>query len=278
PLTVLRRRSNTVNLVSRGSVSVRNNSSRLQSPPPAVPSPRSPSPTPPSPPPPLPQEPCPDDATLDGRPPLPALPDCILAARSSPVDEIQTNAEFIYLLSEATLKQSGMPAEDIQRLRNPRPMSLDILQDPAFQHCFRTFCTAPSAKSYKEHQDAYTARHPNEKYYSHYDIEQLIEELTGVVPLKSDMCIDSHIGFTGKFEALESCPYCGKSRYDKKKLRRGKKVPVRQFITIPIAFVLQALFGSTETAREMQYFLERLATLSQEIHNISKIPVCLYRQ
>ncbi|KAL0571300.1 hypothetical protein V5O48_010665 [Marasmius crinis-equi] len=206
------------------------------------------------------------------RPPLPILPAYLLSACTSDVPEVQTNAEFIKYLSEATMEQSGLSKEQVYRIRNPKPPPLEYAQDVAFIHCARDYHTASSARKYKEHEDAYRARHPEETYYSHHTIEKMIGELTGVVPLRFDMCPDSHIAYTGKYKDLDECTYCPKSRWDPDKLRQGKQVPARQFVTIPVGFVLQALFGSDETAKAMRYFVEQLEALADQADESGCLP------
>ncbi|GLB36899.1 hypothetical protein LshimejAT787_0311860 [Lyophyllum shimeji] len=62
------------------------------------------------------------------------------------------------------------------------------------------------------------------------------------------MCIDSCVGFTGPFEVLDVCPKCSQPRY-----HPGTTKGRRQFPTIPIGPIVQALYGSEETAAMMHY-------------------------
>lgn len=75
--------------------------------------------------------------------------------------------------------------------------------------------------------------------------------ITGVVPIIHDMCVDTCVGFTGPFDALDACPKCSQPRY-----HPGTKNGRRQFSTIPIGPVIQALYRSEETAELMHYLEE----------------------
>ena len=74
--------------------------------------------------------------------------------------------------------------------------------------------------------------------------------------MMNDMCINTCIAYTGPFAGKDTCQYCGESRYDLKLLAASdgnKKVPRRQFYTIPIGPLLQALYQNCESALDMLY-------------------------
>ncbi len=79
-------------------------------------------------------------------------------------------------------------------------------------------------------------------------MKRRVEQLSGVVPIFYDMCPDTCVGFTGPLADCDRCPMCGKERY-----RSGTRDPHRQFVTIPLGPVIQALYGSLETAEKMHY-------------------------
>ncbi|SJL17328.1 uncharacterized protein ARMOST_20878 [Armillaria ostoyae] len=76
-----------------------------------------------------------------------------------------------------------------------------------------------------------------------------VEHLSGVVPLVHDMCVDSCTAFTGPFKDLEECYYCSKLHYE-----NGR--PRHQFYTIPIGPIIQALYASPASAKNMQHHKE----------------------
>jgi hypothetical protein len=186
-------------------------------------------------------------------------------ALNSPLPDIQLSGRFIQSLIDAKVDESGMTKEDILRLRNPTAELPFDPTEPAFVHSLRTFisCANASEQVYAMTQKNYLARHPDETFYSHYQVKKRLELLSGVTPIYHDMCEDSCVGFTGPFADLDSCPLCSKSRWDSKQLARGKRVPRRQFPTIPIGPVIQALYRTPESAKEMGYFVDRLVELDE---------------
>ena len=92
----------------------------------------------------------------------------------SVIEDIKTTAEFIQLLQNASLDDSGMSPEDIYRLRNPgldRDHDIDPT-DPAFIHSLRSFisCTDASEATYNGVRKAYLAHHPDETFLSLFQI------------------------------------------------------------------------------------------------------------
>jgi hypothetical protein len=77
-----------------------------------------------------------------------------------------------------------------------------------------------------------------------------VDQITGVVPIIHDMCINGCIGYTGPFSELEICITCGQKRYD---IVSEKPVPRKQFYTLPLALQLQALWRTPEGAESMGY-------------------------
>ena len=101
---------------------------------------------------------------------------------------------------------------------------------------------------------------------SFYRVEKFIEQLTGITPIKRDMCVNSCIAYTGPFATLQACPIpaCQEPRYH---LVKNKSVARRQFTTIPLAPQLQALRRSVKSSEQMNYrqkvsetFIEELRT------------------
>ena len=158
----------------------------------------------------------------------------------------------------------------IQQLRNPsahlQEQAEDIdPHDPALLHSIRTFLAHPSEDVYEANQKAYIARHPDEQFYSLYRVKRRISLLTGIEPLIFDMCILAHVAFVAMYADLDTCPECGEARYDPDKFAKtGIKVPRKQFTTIPIGPVIQALYRSEDSAQQMHYFLEHVSKLAQQ--------------
>ena len=121
---------------------------------------------------------------------------------------------------------------------------------------------------YKNNLKAYLACHPDEQPYSLYRVKRCISLLTGIEWIIHDTCIQSHVAFITMYAHLDVCPEHGKAHYDPDRFAKtGVKVPRKQFMTIPIGPVIQALYCSTQTAQQMHYFLEQVSQLAQQ-HSI----------
>jgi hypothetical protein len=64
------------------------------------------------------------------------------------------------------------------------------------------------------------------------------------------MCPNSCIAYTGPFAALDKCSKCQSPRYE---YAKGKKKPQKQYYTIPLGPMLQALWRMPEGADRMRY-------------------------
>ena len=169
---------------------------------------------------------------------------------NSSIDELKKTARFVDALRGATLEQSNMRPEDIERLRaaDPDPR-LDVM-DEHFVKALQLFLSTTNASrtTYDNIRAGMLRCYPNDPFLSFWQVKQRVEQLSGVVPIFSDMCPDTCVGFTGPLDDCDHCPLCGKDRY-----RSGTRVPQRQFVTIPLGPVIQALYGSPETAGKMHY-------------------------
>ncbi|KAF8803299.1 hypothetical protein BYT27DRAFT_7145321, partial [Phlegmacium glaucopus] len=87
-----------------------------------------------------------------------------------------------------------------------------------------------------------------------FQIKERIKGITGVYPLMTDMCPNTCIAYTGPFSQLDTCTKCMLPRYNPQALVASggvKKIPQRQFLTLPIGPQLQALWHTPEGAKAM---------------------------
>ena len=105
--------------------------------------------------------------------------------------------------------------------------------------------------------------YPGDKFLSFDQAKQMLKKISGVVPMKHDMCISTCAAFTGMYSDLNICPYCSASYYHE----NGQ--PWQQFTTIPIGPVLQAFYASPEIATKMRYLKKQLTEISEYLkaHN-----------
>lgn len=82
-----------------------------------------------------------------------------------------------------------------------------------------------------------------------YETQKRIAQLSGLYPEYSDCCVKVCCCFTGKYEALDRCPFpdCQEPHYD----LSGK--PRFRFQHLPVGPRLQALFRNSETTNLLRY-------------------------
>ena len=127
--------------------------------------------------------------------------------------------------------------------------------------------TSGSDMIYSETCAAIMEHHPEDELFSLWQSKRRLEEITGIVEMKHDMCIDSCVGFTGPFANMEACPECGKARYTEG--ARSQQKPRKQFTTVPLAMQLQALFSTDKGAKAMQYSYLYTTKLLENLRNAS---------
>lgn len=100
-------------------------------------------------------------------------------------------------------------------------------------------------------------------------MKKLVADITGVIAVYDDMCINSCHTFTGPFAQLESCSICGEARYNQVQLTStGKKVPQQQFCTIILGPQLQALRCSHSGAMDMRYLDRKIKEVDEMLSDL----------
>ncbi len=152
-----------------------------------------------------PEQPSTDADAESGEPP----------AAPSHINSIKVTQDFIKEICAATLDNGNMDDNLIDRLRNPCEQPADI-SDPDIRFSLDLFLaiTNASEETYKLCRDAILRRYPESGVLSYHSVKKLVAEISGVVAVYDDMCINSCHVFTGPFSQLESCNICGEARYD----------------------------------------------------------------
>lgn len=181
------------------------------------------------------------------------------------IEDIKISIKFVNALKNASLdsEHERLDPDVLDRLRKPEGSCL-VVDDPDLRLSLDLFLsvTTASEDTYSSARTAFLRRHPDDEILSYYQVKRLVEDLSGIIPIIHDMCINSCVGYTGPFAELECCPHCGQSRYETK---HGKKVSRKQFSTFPIGPQLQALFRSEDGARSMRYRREYTAKILEEL-------------
>jgi len=177
------------------------------------------------------------------------------ALAKSRIEYVKLAQQFIDEISAATLDNGKLDEEVILRLRNPEEGPVDI-SDPDTRLALDLFmsCENSSQQTYTSVQQSLLRRFPETKLLSYHLVNKLVANISGVVSIKDDMCINLCHAFTGPFAELEACSICSEPRYDAVQFGlTGKKVPRQQACTIPLGPQIQALRRSPQGARAMRY-------------------------
>jgi Transposase family tnp2 len=169
-------------------------------------------------------------------------------------------------LKNATLDEGGMAPEDVDRLRDPGTARCTL--DMSSTHLVKAlrhfiYSTDTSRNHYEIIRKIDMATYPGDEFLSFDQARRTLKKISGVVPMRHDMCISSCAAYTGAYSDLVVCPYCSEPRYHV----NGR--PRRQFTTIPIGPVLQAFYASPQVAGEMHYLEKRLTDITEYLrtHN-----------
>ncbi|CDO77253.1 hypothetical protein BN946_scf184753.g3 [Trametes cinnabarina] len=179
--------------------------------------------------------------------------------------DMKNTLKYIELLRSATLGESGLDEEVLEQLQNPLCEELK-LTNPDVTLAIEVYMASGngSRETYNAVRDAIMRRFPDVKLLTHYKVKRTIEQLTGIVPLVHDMCINSCMAFTGPRELLTACPKCGQARYcpiRSEDTQTGRQ----QFSTILPGPQIQALYRSADTARDMTYLYDKCAEIIQRL-------------
>ncbi|KAG6912855.1 hypothetical protein DXG01_011528, partial [Tephrocybe rancida] len=164
--------------------------------------------------------------------------------------DIQISLEFIRELQAATLddQASILGPTVFQRLRCPPTTPIELSQDQRLSLELFMACNSAAQEVYNASRTAILRRHPDDNVLTYDAVKKLLIEITGVVDIKEDMCINSCIGYTGPYRDHITCPFCGQDRLDDK-----TRKPRQQFNTIPLGPQLQALKRDLRSAKSMKY-------------------------
>jgi hypothetical protein len=174
------------------------------------------------------------------------------------LEDLRNTLELIKEIRSASL-DTQFGEDDLARLRNPTEEELDI-DDRYFRLSLDMYLILSNTpqETYRELVAAFLRCHPEAsgRLLSYDQIKRRMKNLTGIVPIYDDMCINSCMAFTGPYKDLETCLKCQESRHDQTILRssNGKiKKPRQSVTTIPIGPQIQALWSHRLSAQKMSY-------------------------
>jgi hypothetical protein len=193
-----------------------------------------------------------DEESDEERPPSPPFDRAPLTTDEPIVmPEFLEALKFSQMVRDATL-ESQLSPEDIAALRNPRAHSSTPVDDEDLLLSIANFIDlmTGSQEAYDNISRNIQRRDPTIEPLSYDRVRRMVQNLSGVIALKNDMCVTSCAAFTGPFADLEFCPICEAPRYDPDKL---EKVPLNQFTTFLPGPQIQARWKHPETAQKMLY-------------------------
>lgn len=170
------------------------------------------------------------------------------------VESLKTAQGFIDQVRAATLENSGLPEHCIERLRKPKCEPIDMKENEKLRQsidCWIRLANSPN-NTYDSMKECFSTV----ETFSSTELEKEVSGLTGIYPMRHDMCYNSCVGFVGPFAELTKCPECGEERYEKQVSDHGrhtKYTPRKQFLTNPLGPQIQAAWRSRESAEEMSY-------------------------
>jgi hypothetical protein len=122
---------------------------------------------------------------------------------------LQATMNNIQALKNARLEESGMAPDDVDRLRDPEPARCTLdMSDTHLVKALRHFIysTDTSRDHYETIRKVDMAAYPGDEFLSFDQARRTLKKISGVVPMKHDMCISSCAAFTGTYSDLNTCP------------------------------------------------------------------------
>jgi hypothetical protein len=169
------------------------------------------------------------------------------------IENVRITQQYTQAISSATLDNSGLNEDVVERLRNPLEGEVD-LSDPDVRLSLDILlaCSHASEATYNSICDGIKRRFPDVKIMSHYLAKKTLERVTGVTSVLDDMCVNSCQAFTGPLAARTMCSECGEARYHHAGPDQRPKAR-KQVCTIPLGPQIQALRRSRTGAIAMRY-------------------------
>lgn len=177
------------------------------------------------------------------------------ALARSRIEHVKVAQQFIEEISAATFDNGKLDDDVIQRLRMPVEGPADI-SDPDIRLSLDLFmaCENSSQQTYTAARQSILRRFPDSEILSYHLVKKLVAEISGVVSIRDDMCINSCHAFTGPFALLDACSICSEPRYDPVQFGlTGKKVARQQACSILLGPQLQAVRRSSQGSEAMLY-------------------------
>jgi hypothetical protein len=207
-------------------------------------------------------------------PELPTIPDPpIEDIPQSRIENVRIAQSFIEEIKNATLENGKMDPVATERLRHPDEELTD-LSDPDLRFSLDLYmsCVNASEATYNSVRKAVIHRFPLMEVLSHHRAKKIVADISGVVSVEDDMCINSCHAFTGPFADLDACIICSEPRHTPNttgRVRRlGREIPRKKMCTIPLGPQLQALRRSEHGGKSMDYLGKKINDVKEHFSNL----------
>ncbi len=176
---------------------------------------------------------------------------------------MQEAQAFVDVLKGAKFNGSGLDKDTIKQLRNPRRKLPDLAKNPVLKLVLRHFIdNGHSEKAFRKNRASAMEFDLTLKLPTLKKTKRIVQELSRVVPIKTDMCPHSCITYTGLYAHLDRCPKC-KEHEERYEIIAGKHVPRHTFGTHPLGLQAQALYTSADSVERMHHCAEALKKLQE---------------
>lgn len=178
-------------------------------------------------------------------------PDILFELGPATLDDLRMLREFIKALRNAKLDESGLSEVGLERLRDPSHEVASI-NDPVLGRSLEILLGLDTAANshYKDVRKANTSWDPPVEMLSLAQVQKKAEEISGVVPMYTDMCTNSCMAYAGPYANLDRCPTCGEAYYDPEKTTLTAQ---KRMVTLPVGPQIQAAWCSPSSAEAMKY-------------------------
>ncbi|KAF9471846.1 hypothetical protein BDN70DRAFT_777139, partial [Pholiota conissans] len=126
------------------------------------------------------------------------------------IKHLKTMQDFINLIQNATFNNGKIDQDVMDHLCFPEEGIVEIT-DPNMLFLLNLYlsCANASEATYTGVREAIQHCFPRVDILSYYSVKKKVANITGVVSIYDDMCIQSCHAFTGPFANLDKCALCG---------------------------------------------------------------------
>src|SRR6266404_6238540 len=190
------------------------------------------------------------------------------------LDALRVSVNLIKGLS-CTLDDDPIPADTRERLHSPLTKPLSVSKD--LRLCLDLFLVTINSSCATYDSTCSALRHYSDTILllSYDQMKRTLSELTGVVPILTDMCFESCVAFVGPFSHLRLCPECASPWYYETVTQGTNILSVsrKQALTIPVGPQIQAQYWSPEAAWNMGHRCRIMESLLARLHANASIDV-----